>query len=525
MTPPSRTALVPACVIGAFACAFAVVKPTNFAGFDEWLVLWLTTHGVLGAPYSNRPLNFLWPMPGAWLTPGFLGFHVMHMAYLAGTGLATRTLVRLVAPGQEELATIAGLAAAVFVPADMARLSSVQMTLVSGSTLGTMLALIGFVEAVNRRRPLLLAAAAALAFVTVRSYEATLAVLVAGPLLLSRALPGPYPRRLVIGWYAVLALAGALVVAPHLFGGRALYQTSIWGFDPRPLEVLHRLLRQFLFHLGPLVKPGLAALPSAAALAAAILGVLAVVLSPASPRDRDEPSASPSAGRALGRLILVGAGLSAAAYFPFTLSARLDAPHRSQMAAAPWIGIVLGAAVEAMGLLTFGRRRTLLAAGLAGWIVLVGAGRTAALQQAWDGQSRYPAQMRSLSDLMRLAPALEPHTLVVALEEGEPQVWPSVFGFRHAVQYLYRDRATGYVVDGLELMYPTRKTGEGLRTDTWPELRRPWGVEPTLHRYEELLVVRIAPGGALTLASTWPGSVLGGLPAGARYAPGERIRN
>jgi hypothetical protein len=144
------------------------------------------------------------------------------------------------------------------------------------------------------------------------------------------------------------------------------------------------------------------------------------------------------------------------------------------------------------------------------------------LQEAWNTQSHYATQMRSLADLARIAPQLEPHTLVLAIQDG--QAWPSVFGFRHAVQGLYREAATGYVVGGLELMYPTRKAAAGVITDTWPELRRPWGVAPTHHRYDELLVVRIARDGTLSPLSTWPESALGPLPAGAVYRPQMRIR-
>ena len=517
-----RTAFVLLCMVGAFACAFAVVAPTNFAGYDEWLYLWLARNGVLTAPYANRPLNFLWTIPGAWLTSGFLGFHVLHMVYLAATGLLTWTLSRRVAPGQDGLATVAGLAAAIFAPGDMARLSTVQMTLVSGSTVGTMLALVALVEAGHRRRPLLLALAAALAFIAARSYEATLGVLVMGLLLLVRPVAQRNPPVwLLIVWGAVLAGTAALALIPHIsHDGRALYQASVWGFDPRPAAVLPRLWRQYSWHLGPLVRPGPAALGSAATLGAAALAILAVALSSRTPLEK---APGWRAGlRSVRPLALVGVALSLAAYVPFALSGLMDAPHRAQMAAAPWIGMILASVIGALSSCTPTRARTPLVAACAGWIVLVGAGRTRMLQDAWNAQSHYGTQMRSLAGLARIAPQLEPHTLVLAIQDAD--VWPSVFGFRHAVQGLYREAATGYVVGGLELMYPTRKIPSGVVTETWPELRGPWGVAPTHHRYDELLVVRIAPDGTLSLVSTWPESALGPLPAGAVYGPQMRIR-
>jgi hypothetical protein len=511
-------------MIAAFVCAFAAVKPTNFSGFDEWLWLWLATRGILAAPYANRPLNFLWTIPGAWFGRGFLGFHVMHMVYLAATGLLTRALARRLAPGREGLATLAGLAAAIFVPADMARLSTVQMTVVSGATFGASLSLVALVEASHRRRPLLVAVAATLAFVTVRSYEAPLLVLVAGPLLLYRpGGPSKPPFSLVVVWEVALVAAAILVAVPYLFpSGRPLYQTSVWDVDLRPARVLQALLHQYVWHLGPLVQPAPAALGSATAIGAAGLAVLAMALSLGRAQDPAVTSSPHSDARTLAWVALVGVGFSFAAYFPFCLSPLMDAPHRAQMAAAPWIALLLGAVVEALGRLAPRRAGGPLRVLLAGWIVLVGAGRTASLQQVWNGQSLYAAQMRSLSGLARLAPRLAPHTLVLAVQEG--QVWPSVFGFRHAIAQLYRDTATGYVVGGLELMYPTRKTAEGVVTNTWPELQAAWGLKATSHRYDEMVVVRIASDGTLSVLTTWPDSVLGALPAGAVYVPGERIR-
>jgi hypothetical protein len=59
--------------------------------------------------------------------------------------------------------------------------------------------------------------------------------------------------------------------------------------------------------------------------------------------------------------------------------------------------------------------------------------------------------------------------------------------------------------------------------DPWPVIREPWGVAPTLHRYDEVLVAYVAEGGALRVLPEWPSHVLPALPAGARYAPEARV--
>jgi hypothetical protein len=54
-------------------------------------------------------------------------------------------------------------------------------------------------------------------------------------------------------------------------------------------------------------------------------------------------------------------------------------------------------------------------------------------------------------------------------------------------------------------------------------IRKPWGVAPTLYRYDEIVVVYAGEDGALRVLPEWPAQVLPALPAGARYAPEARV--
>ena len=51
-----------------FGAGYAVVSPANFSGWDEWLVLDLTSRGIVSLPYENRPLSLAFNLPGSLLT-------------------------------------------------------------------------------------------------------------------------------------------------------------------------------------------------------------------------------------------------------------------------------------------------------------------------------------------------------------------------------------------------------------------------------------------------------------------------
>ena len=119
------------------------------------------------------------------------------------------------------------------------------------------------------------------------------------------------------------------------------------------------------------------------------------------------------------------------------------------------------------------------------------------------------------------APDLRPNTLVVLIDE--PEAWPAAFTFRHAVEYLYEGRSTGYVWKANDFIYSARFVPAGVLYEPWDLIRTGWRTWPTVHRYEELVVVRLAADRRIEILDRWPHDVLAPLPHGARYAPWERI--
>jgi hypothetical protein len=158
------------------------------------------------------------------------------------------------------------------------------------------------------------------------------------------------------------------------------------------------------------------------------------------------------------------------------------------------------------------------------WVVAVGTGRTLAMQRYWDVKSAFPPQAATLRELRTLAPDVKPGTLVVLVDHcGD---WPAVFTFRHAVEWAYGRRATGFLwrrgFSG-QLFYPTAFAPEGVRTLPWESIQKAWDDPPTLHRYDEIVALVRRPGKCrAVLAHGWP-EELPPLPPGARYAPTERI--
>ena len=124
----------------------------------------------------------LWALPGALLRHRFIGFHLTDGAYVLLSGGLVFLLARRLS-GDVLLAVLAGVFALVWAPRDMNRLVTVQATVAAGPTFATLLALVLLVESWVSGRRLLLALAGAVAFVTVRSYEATAALMLGGSLL------------------------------------------------------------------------------------------------------------------------------------------------------------------------------------------------------------------------------------------------------------------------------------------------------------------------------------------------------
>jgi hypothetical protein len=131
----------------------------------------------------------------------------------------------------------------------------------------------------------------------------------------------------------------------------------------------------------------------------------------------------------------------------------------------------------------------------------------------------YPEQYQTLSGLVNEAPGLRAGTLVLLLEGGK--TWPLSFTFRHAVAYLYPGQALGLVPGGEHMLYPWSFTPTGVAVRPWPMLQAPWGVAPTFHRWDTLLVVGPDASGALEIRSRWPEGVLPALPPG----PDTRLSN
>jgi len=505
-------------ILGLVVSQFAWVRATNFGGYDEWLIFGLSSKGLVSLPHANRPLNLIWTVPGWWLSPdGILGYHVLHVLYLALAGLAVFCLVRRLLPGDPLLARLAGVFAACWAPSDMGRLSSVQMSMYSGFTLGSLLAVLLLVESWRRGSRVLLALSVVLAWATVRGYEATL------PLLLAAALtvrPGHGDAKAsralwAASWTGGLLVAAAAAMAPLLAGSsEPTYQGEVWGgLDLHLGRILARLARQYSLHLAPALAPGTSEIWSAAA---ALSG--AVFLLGAWPSLTRRGEAEGERGPRLFAIAAAGLAVAALGYGTVVLSAADVGATRMQFLSGPGIALFLAAVVRLLAGVAPARWRNGLAILLATWIAAVAGGRTRGMQRAWDAISAYPAQRATLAQLTALAPDLDPGTLVVLVDESRS--WPATFSFRHAVELLYEGRATGYVWGAWDVLYPTAFSAAGVTTVPWPSLQRGWGERPSFHPFSSLVVVRLDPQHRLSLAKSWPPEL---STAGASYAPTRRI--
>jgi hypothetical protein len=509
-----------AAVAAVFWTQWAWVRPTNFGGADEWLLIDLSSNRVLGFPYANRPLVLLWTTLASQSWPHDLrAYWLFNGLYLCGAALLTAVLARRLWPGSPRLALLAGVFAAGWAPLDALRLSGVLSCGYAGFTLCTMTAVTLLVESWHRRRPALLVLGAVLGFVAARGVESVIPVLLVAPLLVLEE-GWPDRRRLarwLWPWYSVIALELALALRP-LLSGAPSYQGGALGLDPHPVRALGRLARLLGWQAGPLATSSPAELLTPA-VALAVGAFVALAVAAARWGRGASENAAPSRGTGL-RALGVGLLLAGSAHAGLALTASVQTPSRTQILSGPGFGLALAGAVVLLSSLVPGRAAGALALGA--WVVAVGAGRTVALQGEWDDfRGVYPEQHRTLSGLVSEAPGLRPGTLVLLLDGG--RVWPLSFTFRHAVAYLYPGQALGLVPGGEDMLYPWSFTPAGVAVRPWPMLQAAWGVAPTFHPWDTLVVVGPGESGALEIRVRWPDGVLPALPPGARYAPLERI--
>jgi hypothetical protein len=514
-----RGALGRAAALGLLLLAhLAAIRPTNFAGYDEWLIVDLVERGVLAVPHANRPLGLLPLRPVGILAPhDFLGYFGLGGLYLLLTALATAALVRRLSPGAGNVSFLAGALTIVWGPGDPLRIAAIQGPLYQGITLWMLLAVLLYLESWRRSSRALLLASAAMAFACIRTYEAVLAPFLAAPLLLA-LLAGRRTPRLwawLLAWQAV-AVAGLAhaLLAP---ADSQAYQRALTA-DLSPAGVATRLLRLYGHHLASLWSTGPSELLRPAIGVAALLFAALFLLGA---RGERAWPAAPGERRNCSQLGAAGLVAAALGYFAFALTPSVGTAHRTQFLAGPGIALFLAAAAALVSSLAppAWRRGTL--ALLATGIAAVGAARTSAMQDDWDHKSTWAGERRALAGLLEAVPHVAPGTLIVVKDEA--RVWRSLGNLRFAVSYLYEGRAVGYLHGVEDRNVTTSFSAEGVLSEFSPTVARPWGIRDRRHRYDEIVVARLAAPGAFGVEESWP-AYLPPLPPGARYAPGDRIR-
>lgn len=510
-------------LLAVFAAGYAVVSPANFSGWDEWLVIDLTSRGTITLPYENRPFSLLFNLPGSLLTPnGLRGFWIVHGLYLWAAAACVFLLARRLAPGRERLAFVAAAIAATWAPLDDMRLDTVLLANYSGATAATLLATVALVEAVRARRPLLLVAGALLGFTVVRALESAAALVVAAPALLwlvprsGDAQEAPRRLRYAAAWTAIVLPALVLAAWPLLPGAPASYQTAGLGLDPHPARVALRLARQIAFQLTPLVTTDPRELVAAPAAVAALL-----FLATWAGLGRLRKGAAAADAPAAWRLAAAGLAATVLAHAVLVLSPAILTPSRMQILSAPGVSLLL-AGLAAAGGARLGPRVCGVALALLGCAVTaLGTGRTVAWQRSWDARSLWPAQRASLAGIVREAPGLVPGTIVLLLDGGG--AWPASFAFRHAVRYLYGPAVVGAVWGAEPFLYPVHVVPEGVVSAPYESIRVAWQVPVSHHPYPAVVVMRTLEGGRAEILDEWPAAVLPALPGGAVYEPRRRI--
>jgi len=495
----------------------SAVAPTNFGGYDECLIVQLTSAGQVSMPYAERPLELVWDLPAAFLFPHRLeAFLWLHGLYLWLTGVLVWRLFARLAPGQGMSAFLAGTFAATWAPLDFLRLNAVETVAYSGVMFAMLAAASLMLESWRRRSMLLLAVAAALALCAARTYESVQPLLFAAPGLLWAGPAPPEDRRLrwryVALWEAVVVLAGILSVIGVLLPAEGSYQLSALSLDLHPGRVLRRLGQQAAYHLAPAVAVSWQELLTAHVIITTVTFLVAATA--IARRHRDTVPARVHARQAVLGLVLAILGWSV-----FALSPAIRSAARTQFLSAPGVGVLLAGLIGLAAGVVPPRARTAAAVAMAAWITAVGAARTGAMQRDWDVQSYWSAQSASLREIATVVPDVLPNTLILVLDER--RAWPATFTFRHALLLLYEGRAIGLVPGAHDFLYPARFAAGGISCEPWPVIRQPWDAAPTFHRGSEIVALALAADGSVSLMEHWPPA----LPAasGAGYAPRSRI--
>jgi hypothetical protein len=495
------------------------MKRTNFTGFDEWLMIELVSRGIVSIPYANRPMQMLWLLPADLVPYSLTGYVVLHGVYAFLSGALVFLLCRRLMPTRPTLCLMTAVFSVVWGPGDLARLSTIERADYVAFEFGTLLAILLLVESWRRRSVLTLASGMAVAYVVSRSYEAPVPLLAAAPVLLL-VLAGGWSRRLrnwAVAWECGIACAVASIVLPRLMApDQVNYQLNVLGLDLNLLRIARRQGQQFLFHIAPLVLSPWSELADArVGVAVLVFGVVAAAWALIG----RPPGEEPAQRRALSACMAGGLAWAALAYLALTLTRMGPTALRMQMLSAPGIALFLASLISIISEALPWRWRRLALGLMGAWIVAVGTGRTVAMQKTWDRGSFYRAQTATLEGLTQSVPDVRPGTLILLLDEDG--AWRATFGFRHAVLYLYRGHALGWVRGAWDALYPTSFGPEGIRTEPWRSLRRPWQAPVTLTRYEDTIVVRCRSG-RVQILEDWP-PALPPLPPGARYDPQSRI--
>jgi hypothetical protein len=493
------------------------VAPTNFGGYDEWLIVHLTSVGRFSIPYASRPLELFWDLPAPLLFPHRLeAFLWLHAAYLWLVGVIVWASLRRLVPGARLYAFFAGAFAAAWAPGDSLRLNAVETVAYSGVTFVALAAGVVLWTAWARGSRALFAAAALLAVLATRTYESVAPLLLFAPAVFWTEGAGVEHRRRrrnwTVAWALVVAAAAAAAVAGVAIPSAGSYQVSALRLDLSPAGVVFRLAQQASLHLLPAVAVDSRELLSPAA------PVLALILTAgALPLLRDAPPAPPRGWELRG--VLLGLALAGLGWSVFVLSPAIRTAERTQFLSAPGVAVLLASLIALVTRPLPSRLRAGPGLVLAAWIAAVAGARTDAMQARWNAASLWPAQAASLRAITRAVPDLAPGTLVVLFDEQG--AWPATFTFRHAIQYLYEGRAIGHVVGAEPFLYPTFFTPRGAWTDPLPDIREPWSAPPTLHRGAEIVVLSLRVDGGAVMHDAWPDALPAG--AGAGYAPRERI--